>query len=162
MEKPIDNFEIYEKLNGRTKILKYEDLVKFKNVRELLHPYGNAVILYPGDGGVGHWTCLFYGKTKNGKPTIEFFDPYGFKIEDEFNYTKRKLPHYLSRLLYHTGQSIVYNHHPFQKMTNKIATCGLHCINRIRNRNLSLEKYIELYKDGKTFNSDQLIYLITK
>ena len=42
---PLGDHEISSYLNGRTQVIKYNEIPKYKNIEEFLGPYGNAVIL---------------------------------------------------------------------------------------------------------------------
>ena len=75
MNEPISNYDILEKLKGRTRLIFYEDLNKIDNLIPLLDE-GSLVILYKSKPDFGHWTAII--KTPEG---IEFFDSYGDKPE---------------------------------------------------------------------------------
>jgi hypothetical protein len=71
---PLSDADILNRLRGRTNIVMYRDLYRYRNIEELLIN-DSAVILYEKQPKNGHWVCriryLF-----NGEPTIEFFDSY--------------------------------------------------------------------------------------
>lgn len=43
---PLSSEDIKKLLNGKTKIILYPDLKKYKDIDSLLYPYNNVVILY--------------------------------------------------------------------------------------------------------------------
>jgi hypothetical protein len=118
------------------------DLSKFDSVKELLAPYGVCVILYPEKStDNGHWTVLFYGKDKNKKKVVEFFDPYGIAIDKEFNYIKQQYPRYLAGMLLGAGLPIHYNDYQLQRRQNGVNTCGKHVLARLFNKHLPIDEY---------------------
>lgn len=162
MQQALSNTDIQQLLDGKTRVLKYEDLSHFDTVEDLLAPYGNAVILYPAKSTVdGHWTCLFYSVSPYGKRVVEFFDPYGYSPDKEFSQTTVKLPRFLARLLIKTPYQVEYNNHRLQRMSKNINTCGRHCVNRILNADMDIDTYKKVFgtKDGIT--GDELVTFIT-
>ena len=69
---PIGDYEISAYLNGRTQVIKYNEIPKYKTIEEFLGPYGNAVILLETKNNFGHWICL-----KITRNVVSFFDSYG-------------------------------------------------------------------------------------
>lgn len=163
MDYPLSDTDLMHLMNGQTKIIKYEQLSDYHSVKELLAPYGNVIILYPTGRDIGHWTCLFYGCDPKYGKVIEFYDPYGIKLEEEFCWTPKqyRLEHFLSQLLAETGKGIVYNDHKFQRMAENINTCGRHVVVRLWNAATPLNKYIKLFRGGKGFTSDELVTYLT-
>ncbi len=163
MEKSLSNVDINNALGGLTKVIRYADLKKFKTIEDLLKKFGNAVILYPSESDAnGHWTCVFYGISEKGQKILEFFDPYGFSIDKEFDLTEHKRPHYLAKLLYKSNYPVAYNNHRFQKMKPNVNTCGRHVINRILYSHLTLKQYNKLFYNGNGVDSDELVTLLVK
>ena len=69
---PLGDQEISAYLNGRTQVIKYNEIPKYKSIEEFLGPYGNAVILLETKMNFGHWICL-----KITGNVVSFFDSYG-------------------------------------------------------------------------------------
>ena len=69
---PLGDHEISSYLNGRTQVIKYNEIPKYKNIEEFLGPYGNAVILLETKRDFGHWICL-----KITGNVISFLTPMG-------------------------------------------------------------------------------------
>jgi len=151
---PLDyNFsdaDIRHFLKGQVRVIKYADLQYFNSIHELLKPFGNCVILYPRTSDTnGHWTALFYTKDEHNNNVIEFFDPYGMAADVEFNYLDIQYPRYLARLLYKQRRIIHYNNKELQVTTDRINTCGAHCVTRIVYKHIPIEQYCkELLSTG--------------
>lgn len=103
----IPNVVLYEQLKGLTP-------------KQLIAKMPCA-ILYQETPNRGHWTLLH--QTPEG---IEFFDPYGIIIDQEFKELKWKQPHYLAKKLYKLSKyhQINYNQYKFQAREKGINTCG--------------------------------------
>lgn len=142
MDKPLFGRDIYNLLRGQTNVILYSQLPQYSSVAELLHPYGNAVILYPDrSDSDGHWTGLHYTFDDSGRRVVEFFDPYGISVDREWRFTRSRYPNYLAQLLLSSPLPVHYNQHRIQKFKKGINTCGRHVVNRILNSNLSLQQY---------------------
>lgn len=165
MDRPLSNTDIEQLLKGRTRVIKYQELFNFPNIESVLHPYGNAVILYPGAGEVGHWTCVLYTTDDRGKKIIEFFDPYGIEIDREFHVGRGvpQLPRILSAFLYDTKFPVEFNDNRLQKFAASINTCGRHCVNRINHSHLPLSLYAKEFGRQKKGGStpDQIVTRLT-
>ena len=141
---PISNFDIERKLQGRTRIIFYEDLYKIKNILSYLDK-GSLIILFKSKPDFGHWTSLVL--TPEG---IEFFDSYGDKpegakrgVNKEFLKRSNQYRNRLAQLLYNASSQIPinYNNHRLQKSNKDVATCGKHVITRILRRDLTNNEY---------------------
>lgn len=164
----LSNYEIDQILNGKTKILTYNILPHIGNIKELLEPYKNFILLYMTEPNYGHWVCILKHPDR-----IEFFDPYGGKnipdkeldvIKDHVKeITNQDFP-YLSKLIYESGLPIEYNNYQFQQYNKDIKTCGRHCIVRVIFKNLLLDDYhklMTLLKNKYNLTYDQIVTLIT-
>ncbi len=160
MERALGDNDIMKELGGKSIVIRYADLVNFPTIERLLK-YGNAVILYPGKGEIGHWTGVFYTYNDRGQKIIEFFDPYGISVDHEFKMSRIEQPHLLSRLLSKSNYPIEYNEHRFQAFAHNINTCGRHVIARIKNADMPLSTYLRLFGTGGGVTSDELITHIT-
>jgi hypothetical protein len=145
LNKPMDSLEMEEWLPG-TRILVYNELAGVASLDALLGPKGRAVILYEVRPGYGHWTCVF----RLRPDAVECFDSLGIIPDNELNwvpagYRKRSgqdKPH-LTRLLEGSGYQVHYNNHRLQKNVDGVATCGRHCIVRMGNSHLDIDRYAE-------------------
>jgi hypothetical protein len=142
--------DILRVLKPKTNIFRYPDLQNVTNINQIFDPYGRAVMLFLTEGeSSGHWTA-FIKKDK----TIEFFDPYGVKPDNQKKWlTKKELnqlgqtPDYLTNLLNKAkseGYKIIYNKYPFQIDRGDINTCGRHILTRLMLKDLSLPQYKKL------------------
>jgi len=160
MNRALGGDELEALLGGKTKILRYKDLLRYTKIEQVLGVEGNAIILYPdssNDENYGHWTAVFYSVNDAGEPVIEFFDPYGILVDNELQIAGVSYPNYLSYLLARSKYPIEYNNLGFQKLANNIATCGRHVVTRLRHTDLSLNHYMMLLEKYKKYiNTHQL------
>ena len=143
--------------DNQTKIFLYSDLENVNTIDEILEPYDCCVILYQLEANIGHWVCLI----KRGARKIEFFDPYGLSIDEELKYSKYNLrkhngevvPH-LTALLEKSNYKIKSNKVQLQQFKEHVNTCGRYCALRIRFKDISISKFIDLLTKNKYYNSD--------
>jgi hypothetical protein len=161
-DNPLSGADIKNYFDGNIKILTYNDLRKYKNIHDLLYPYGRVCILYVWKnerygGKYGHWVCLFINKNNN----VEFFDPYGNFIDDFLNNIELGIRNqngeyykYLSRLLYEYDGKTEYNNKKLQ--SDITTTCGKWCVFRMLKNNLTIEQFNKMF--GKnTIKNDNII-----
>lgn len=167
IEDPLDDSEIRHYL-PEAKILKYSELVKYRDINELLSkPIDYAIILYQDSESSGHWICLL-----KYEDVIEYFDSYGFKPDSPLYWTpcltRRKIGvviPYITRLFNRVShpQYVIYNPICYQEEKDNINTCGRHCIYRIQkliNDNLDLSEYYKLMvflKKKYKMNADEIV-----
>lgn len=159
--------DMMEGCGGKSKIVVYPDLYKYKNIDELLEPHGAIFLLYEFEPKYGHWTLIF----RQGK-TIEHFDSYNYSPDMEFEFIPecfRKVNNMmypqLTKLLYDSGYDIHYNNFKLQKEGSNIATCGRHCLVRLALKHLNIDEYYKLMKRIKNklgYNYDEIVYHLTK
>ncbi len=148
MEKSLSDADL-KRLNPSLNVILYSEL-KNMTPLDVLSKLPLA-ILYQSTETTGHWTLLL--QHYDG---IEFFDPYGYKPDQEFSFLKYKQPHYIAKLLYilHlNNHKIHYNEYQFQKMMPGINTCGRHIINRMYYRNMNIDQYKNIM-DRVAYNGD--------
>lgn len=159
---PFSSEDILNAVDGETKIVKYCDIHKFRNIDELLRPYNSVVILYQTKPNYGHWVCLHLN---NG--ILEFFDPYGKIIDSQLEHIDpnfRKVSYqdfpYLSKLMLDSPYKLIYNKAPLQKQNSSVSSCGRHCAMRLILRDMPLLEYqnILLSKGGNN-PDDKVTYL---
>jgi hypothetical protein len=141
-------------VNGKANFISYDKLISVNDLDELLDPYGSCLLLYLTDENYGHFCCL----NKINKNEVEFFDPYGifvdnefedFEIDEHFNKKKNQDRNYLSYLMYKSPYKLSYNEHQFQKKNDDIKTCGRHCGIRMLLKHMPLKEYSKLmFKNG--------------
>lgn len=129
---PLGDNDISNYLDGKTKIVKYNEIPNYKNILELLSPFNNVVILLETQQDFGHWICI----KRTGK-MISFFDSYGDFPDQQKNFVN-------SKFLKDSGQkynivckmldeasykyTIEFSDRRLQNMDDlSIATCGCWC-----------------------------------
>lgn len=150
--------------DNRTKIFLYSDLENVNNIDEILNPYGCCVILYQLEQNVGHWICLIRHKNN----TLEFFDPYGMYIDEELKYSNYNLrrhrgvltPH-LTALIDKSNYKLLVNDNKLQKFKHHVNTCGRWVALRIRFKDVSLKRFVELFTRNKCYDADWFVSAMT-
>jgi hypothetical protein len=163
----LSNNDILKKLRNRANIALYPDLYKYRNIDDLLGPYGAVVLLFESEPKYGHWVCIF----KRDSNTIEFFNPYGgypddslLQINKEFRKQSGQIYPILSILLLESPYYLTYNEFQFQKHGMNVKTCGRHCIVRLLFRNLDLYDYhdmLDKIKNEYELSYDEIVTLLT-
>lgn len=161
-KKSFSGEDILTLCDNKTRIITYPELYNFKNIDDVLEPYGNVVILYETSKGYGHWICVIKHNDK-----IEFFDPYGLPCDDQLEFISKKFRKennenfpILSKMLYESGYKIVYNSEQLQKYSDDISSCGRHVSFRIIMKNVPLNEYGALLKRNK-YDPDTIVTYLT-
>ena len=103
----LSNYDIFDLLNKKIRILTYPELIKYKNINDVLYPNGCFILLYMAKPNYGHWCCVI-----KHHDNIEFFNPYGDGLPDDElsnipahfrKISNQSYPH-LTWLLYNSGQ----------------------------------------------------------
>lgn len=144
--------DILKICSNKSNLIPYSDLSNYNNIDEALGPYTSCILLYETKLNYGHWCCIF----KVDKNTLEFFDPYGEKVDEQLKHIPQnmrkslneEIPH-LSYLLINSPYDVIYNKKKIQKLETDINTCGRHCAFRIVMRSLPLDDYIDLFQNQK-------------
>lgn len=161
-DEPFNGESIDKILEGKTKIIAYEDLAKFKNIDDLFGTFSSVCILFPIAETFGHWTCIIkHGKYDEHKTWIEFFDSYGFYPDKQWDYINPlyQKPHYLSRLLANSKYPVDYNNIKLQ--ADDVVTCARHVVYRISMKNLPLERYQRMLMNFKKLSPDEIVCMMT-
>lgn len=160
MDYPLSKTDIERAFNGKVKVILYSDVKKYKNIYDLLAPYGRVVILYYWKKYSGHWICVFVNKNRN----VEIFDSFGTFIDDtlkninaDFRKETNQDYKYLTKLLYDAGYHVEYN--DMQLQDHSASTCGRWCVYRMKRNDLTIEQFQELFKKVK--NKDKKIISYT-
>lgn len=159
--------QVLKLIDGKANLILYPNIHKYKNIDEILYPYGACIILFEAKPRYGHWCCIF----KINNKLLEFFNPYGGYPDDSLEYIpidfrlkSYQFYPYLSILMYNSPYELSYNEYKFQKHGNDIKTCGRWCAIRLIFRNLSLDEFyhlIKYLKDLLNITSDELVTLLT-
>lgn len=139
----LSNFDI-EKVVPHINIFTYPHLENVRHIDEVLDKHGRAIMLYlTDDTRTGHFLAIL----KHGN-TIEVFDPYGVKPDEQgkflggkMNEGKSKYQTLLTDLIRESGYGMKYNKTRHQPVSEDISTCGRHAILRVLTSHLPLEEY---------------------
>lgn len=164
-EVPFSGNDIRDALDGNVKIIRYEEIHKFKTLDELLNPYDSVCILYQTKPNYGHWCCLFKHRY-NDIDTVEFNDPYGYKIDEQLEFINadfRKKSNqdypYLARLMLESPYKLTYNNKKLQKRADDVSSCGRHCSLRLILKDTPLKQYQDFLMSGGLNADDKATYL---
>lgn len=129
---PLGDFEIQTYLEGKTKVLKYNEIPQYNNLEQLLYPHGNCVILLETKTDFGHWICI-----KRTGDVISFFDSYGDFPDQQKKFVNTKFLrdsgqkfNIICKMLDEASYkyTIEFSERRLQNMNDlSIATCGLWC-----------------------------------
>lgn len=164
-EYEISDQDLLDMTDNKYQIYKYHSLGDYDNIDDVLGSYGGCIIIFQNESAnSGHWVCLF----KKDNNTLEFFDSYGLKPDDELKYSKYNLrihnnkpvPH-LSHLLDNSNYKIIYNKYKFQKWKHQTNTCGRHVGYRLKNKHINIEEYKKLLMNNKNYDSDFWVTVLT-
>jgi len=147
------------------KIITYNDLNDLEHIDDLLPDNKSyAFMLIEQKPKSGHWVSL----DRLGN-TINFFDSYGGKPDDQLKYTPEKnkallgeANKRLTTLLKDSGYTVKYNPHRYQELAADIKTCGRHVCNRVKSvkEGKSLQQYKDFMDDikkAKNMNYDEIV-----
>lgn len=158
--------DLHRIVDGKARIIKYDDLQHFNSIDEVLGKYGAVIILYETSQNFGHWVCLF----RIGERKLEFFDPYGLKLDEElkvapeFNMREHhgELVAHLTALVELCEDCVVVsNTTQLQKVLRHTNTCGRWVGMRLRFRDVSLSNFITLMTKNKHYDGDFWVSALT-
>lgn len=160
---PFSGNDMMECVGQKTKIVRYRDLHKYKNIEALLYPHNCFVLLYETKPQYGHWVCVIL----HDNNVIEFFDPYGYFIDDQLSFIDKKFRKktnqnfpYISKLFLESPYFIEWNNKQLQKLYKNNSSCGRHVSLRINMRDMPLKEYQKILKtEGGLTPDDKVTYL---
>ena len=134
---------------GKCRIVPYQELENCKSIDECFDGKDGLILLYQHQENEGHWCIIM----KVGNNTLEFFDPYGLKMDSEISFSDfnlrihqgQKVPH-LTHLVEQSDYKLIQNTQQLQKYKHYVNTCGRHVCVRFRMREFSLKQYVNLFK----------------
>ena len=157
--------DIFEACEKNINILKNSDMHRFKTIDQVFGQYNGVALLYELKPGYGHWVLLLRHRKTH---TIEFFDSYGFFIDDQLKFINKEFrkqskqdKRYLSKLLLDSDYNIIYNKTRIQEMKNNISSCGRHLCLRYLMKNIKLEQYIKIIKKSNLKDTDDVVTYLT-
>lgn len=144
----LDGMNMKELTLNKYEVVVYEDIVKYKSLKDLLGPNKGVILLYETTSKyAGHWTCVWISEQNK----IMFFDSYGFAPDEEIKYSQYLINSVQKRLLtslfIKDGRNIEFNKYRLQKWKNKVNTCGRWVALRIRWRHLSHQEFFRLFNN---------------
>lgn len=161
--KSLSGDDVLDLCERKANLYTYPNLVKFKNINDLLGKHKAAIILYLTSKNYGHWVCLF----QQDKNTLSFFDSYALMPDDELKFVpinfrihnNEYYPH-LTYLLYNSGYDIDYNSVKLQSDKTDTTTCGRWVGTRLAMRKLTNKDFAELFMNNK-LKPDELVTALT-
>lgn len=124
MEEFLSDSDLRELTPEKCSIFINDELDGMNSLNELFRGANIVYILMPWieNVGIGHWVVLTKYRNR-----VVFFDPYGLYVDDHsLSIDKRNI----TRLMYSAPDSLdmQYLSIPVQKESDKINTCGPHCL----------------------------------
>ena len=161
MDKSLSDLDI--KAQGINNIILYEDLYRV-SPQQLLSMLPVAILYQPHtkDPNMGHWTLLH-----KVPGSVEFFDSYGFKPDQEFEVMERQQPHYIAKMLLRLMPltTMSYSPYRFQAKDNHIATCGRWIAVRNRFSDYGIDKFakaIDYCSKARGITGDEVVVRLTE
>ena len=160
----LSDADIMRICDNKVVIYLYHELEKFQTIDEALGPHNAMIILYQSKQTDGHWVSVF----KVDDNTIEFFDSYGFKIDQQlpfFPYNLRvhneiAVPH-LTHLIENSNYKVISNDIDFQTIRKDVNTCGRFSSLRVKMRSTPLKSFQALLLNNKDNNPDFYVSALT-
>lgn len=164
-QRPLSSKVLSDYTNVR--VILYPELNNIYSLEELFNGDRSVILLYLQNPRFGHYCCLNILDNN----VCEFFDPYGYFIDDQLAYTEddmkeilnQKLP-LLSKMLRNNKTFILsYNEYQFQEKKKNVNTCGRHCIWRLKNLDKTLNQYKKCFDNLKHLgNPDDIVSIMTR
>jgi len=133
IQKSLSDRDIKKFFDNQIKIMRYSELSKYDNIKDVLHPYNRVIILIEA-GDSNHWVLLQLIQHPSKKPYILFFDSYGISVGNEFDVIPRSIQHMTKQdrnqilhLLINQPLPVHYNQYRLQKLQDGVNTCGRWC-----------------------------------
>jgi len=167
MNRALNGDELIQALDGKVKVLSYDELLKYDTIDEAFYPFNKLVILYFWDFSnnikSGHYIAIRKDKRNN---TIYVFDSYGRFIDDNLAeidpYKRKKYKQdfkQLTYLLLNSPYKIEYNEFQFQQ--NESAVCGRYAIYFLMRDDLNMEQMQQQFSKKDFKKNDELILELT-
>lgn len=167
MENFIKNFEKIE-LSGqdiidsvKTRVIDYRDIHNYSSLEELFGIYDGIVLLLARSYNIKHWVSLIWHKQKN---LIEYYDPYGFSLNEDLHYSLLDKGNALRQLI-SSKQNLIFSNNTakLQELIKDVNTCGAHSIVRILHSYMTNKEYADMvlkYTKKHKMKSDEFVILI--
>jgi len=155
-------------VDNEANLISYPDLVKYKNLDQVLGKHRACIILYLQEPTYGHWCCIFEREDTPG--LINFYDPYGYFPDDQLGFNKdhvntslgQNRP-YLSELMLKSADKYRYTYNPYklQDRAQNNNICGRVVGLRINFKDLSDKEFYDLLANNKAYTKDEWIVILT-
>jgi hypothetical protein len=164
MNEAISDKQIKELFNGNVRCISYDEIHKYRTLKNLLYPYNFCILLFVWDdipSYNGHW--VYVGKYKD---KIAIFDSLG---KDDID-TIKQVPNdvarrtyqdhpYLSKLIVDSKMDLIYN--PRQIQQSHSAVCARYACYAARNLNKykTFDDFLKEWTDNKIENDNKILAL---
>ena len=164
MNESVSDKQIKELFNNKCRVISYDEIHKYNNIRSLLDPWGFCIILYVWNDRPsfsGHWVAVSYYKNN-----VIFFDSLGNDLDELLKdvpnscraRTHQDFP-YLQDLLEKSNMPILYN--PTQLQQDHSAVCGRYACYFVKNiKNYkSFDDFLDQFTKDKKSNDELILKL---
>lgn len=162
-EQDLTGGELTDLLQGKAKVVAYEDFVGPQGGIPLLERVGKIALLFPVESNsTGHWLGIWI---RPQEKRLVHFDPYGFGPEAEMKYTSNPIVEQRPLTALYTqaqaeGWSISVSPLQLQSMSTGVNTCGRHVICRLRLAHLNHDQYGKLMLQ-QPISPDDIVTMLT-
>jgi hypothetical protein len=118
-------------------VIMYAEFARFKTLPPA------CIYLFLTSGGYGHYCAVM----RKGA-VVECFDSYGIQPESEHSFVRPEVLKHLGErnnfileLCRKKKWSVVYNSTQLQSWNTSVATCGRHCVERVRKQEWDIGRY---------------------
>lgn len=179
MNKSLTGTEVIKLIPWDVGMIIYPQIQEFETIDDLLGENGCCFLLFETerDNGmhIGHWTCLVKSVDDENNSSINFYDSYGFKPDDQKKRINKDFmdmidmrDNFLTELLYKATNEfddvVEYNEKRQQGMKKGINTCGRWACLRILMKDISMnefQKFINYLRFKYNQNLDKMIVNMT-
>jgi hypothetical protein len=161
---PLSGEDIMRICDEKVKVMLYEDLADYTDIDQVLEPHDAVVILYRTTQDFGHWVALL----KTGERQLEFYDPYGLKVDEELKLSdfhtrihEDTEVFHLTHLIQNSGYRVKSNKERLQQKLEDVNTCGRYASMRVRLREFSMKRFNDLLTKNRHYDPDFWISSLT-
>ena len=164
---PLSGTQLRDLTNGKANIMRYEELMGYDNIEDVLAPHGAVILLYQTeDRDFGHYATLF--KDENRKDVLIFYDSLGIGLDEELKFSKYnqknmdgKIVKHLTNLIDNSKYRVDNNKVRLQRSVTDVNTCGRYAGLRVRLRHLTNRQFNSMLKNNEHYNPDFWVSAIT-
>jgi hypothetical protein len=150
--KPLSSIDITKYMNNDCTIMKYEELDKYNNLRDIFWNSRYVFLLYPITPLYGHWVLVSLHNNN-----VEIYDSFGLYPDTEDQHGTKKMPKYLSDLMIKSPSNIKLSYNDIQQQAWDTNYCGYHACCRAYHSNMKLDKYNSMLKNSG-ITPDEYVY----